>query len=307
MTQLLKDLDTLVFAEISALYYMECAMAPASLVLVPHAKPYSSCSFFRFFVRSLSHSTFLTPKTESSSSPLEPATTAPILSILLPNLICILLHLFASLPTAAENSRGYLHGGILVDFIGQKAPTSRLPLLMLDLAILAIQSLMLAVHLEREMLRRVLRTRSLRSDTVDTEDDGEGGSRAPEVAGLPQSTQDHDSEERGVLRDMPESPQNEQDTELQPLKRRRGDSHREDEPPPRSNGNLSRPRVKIRLSELVSSGNVILGEFHVLHTLRTAATDYESAAAHTVQTIGYNVTMATLLARSRQPASGGPT
>lgn len=46
-----------------------------------------------------------------------------------------------------------MHGGIIVDFIGQMPPTSRLIPMSIDVFILLLQLVMLAVHLDRDNLR----------------------------------------------------------------------------------------------------------------------------------------------------------
>ena len=96
------------------------------------------------------------------------------------NIICILLHLLFKPPAAGEATRGYLLGGLLIDFVGQESPVGRWRLLVLDIIILAIQILILAVTLERRKL------------TVDY--DNLVGEEVEEAR------QDHDSEERGILR-----------------------------------------------------------------------------------------------------------
>ena len=96
------------------------------------------------------------------------------------NIICILLHLLFKPPAAGEATRGYLLGGLLIDFVGQESPVSRWRLLVLDAMILALQILILAVTLEKRKL------------TVDYDN----------VVGeeVEEARQDHDSEERGMLR-----------------------------------------------------------------------------------------------------------
>jgi hypothetical protein len=65
-------------------------------------------------------------------------------------------HLFFSVPSAGEPTQRYLHGGLLIDFIGQRlsfegflvmvgGPISRLRLLSVDVIILCLQLVMLAI------------------------------------------------------------------------------------------------------------------------------------------------------------------
>lgn len=222
-----------------------------------------------------------------------------VVSIFLPNIICILLHIFTSLPEATEESRGYLHGGVIVDFIGQKAPTSRLPLLFLDMAVLALQCLMLAVHSERERLRSVVRPFRLRVNPTTEAATATGGNDA--AATERSTTQDHDAEERGVLRDAPEEVDESDEIEMRDLDRGQGgrDGGRNEERQRLISGVRAPQRGKSQLSDILSSGNAILGEFHILHTIRTATTDYEGAAAHSIQTLGYTAALAALAAQRR--------
>lgn len=92
-------------------------------------------------------------------------------------------HNFFTHPEAGEETRGYLHGGIFIDFIGQKAPVSILWLLSLDLLVMLLNFTMLGLIIER----------------VKT-NDAVSSSAAPESEQRPTPQQDHDSEERGVLR-----------------------------------------------------------------------------------------------------------
>ncbi|KAF4979025.1 hypothetical protein FZEAL_4700 [Fusarium zealandicum] len=270
ITHLLKSLDTLVFAELSALYYMECSM-------------------FRFMLRSLGQYMYLTPKDESFPF-LMPASRMHVVLILVPNIICMLLHVLASLPSGPDYHRGYMHGGLVIDFIGQKPPTSRIYYLVADFAILAIQCLMLTVHTERERLRLTLKTfRPLIP--------------APAQEMAP-TIEDLDAEERGVSRDMPGSlPTNESDDiELQPLRRvseaeEANEPSGESEQSTRDSSNDESSRS--HLSDVLSSGNAILGEYHVFNSIRTAAMDLERTAAHSLRTISYGATMAAIEARRR--------
>ncbi|KAF6842475.1 DUF1746-domain-containing protein [Colletotrichum musicola] len=275
MTRLLRNLDALVYAELCTLYYMEC-------------------SIFRFAVRVYGQHHWLTPKPDDYPLTME-APRSQVISVFVPNLICILLHIFASLPTASETARGYLHGGVVVDFIGQKPPTSRFTFLALDFIILVVQCLMLSVHSEREKLRRIVRPFLFRLPQVLQE-------QQPAT-----STQDYDAEERGVLRDAPgleiEGPDS---VEMQPLMSS-GDVGPSTNAENRERSRSSRRRSSIHtaagmhLFDVLSSGNGVLGEFHISHTIRNATTDFRGAAGHSLQTIGYTATLTRLSAMRRMP------
>lgn len=80
-------------------------------------------------------------------------------------------------PSAGEGARGYLHGGLLIDFIGQKGPISKFSLVLLDLLIVGLQVVMLSVNGE---VRRATMARKGITPTA--------------------AVQDHDAEERGEIR-----------------------------------------------------------------------------------------------------------
>lgn len=218
-----------------------------------------------------------------------PAHRPHAFAIFVPNILCMFFHLVFSLPQAGEVTRGYLHGGVIIDFVGQKAPTSKLGLLLLDLVILAVQCLMLAVHQEREGLRKMVMP----------------GRQAAVVTAAPSASaataQDHDAEERGVLRDEPRVTTGETDEiELRPLSGngtgaegiRTGTSTR-------LVAGSSLRQADADLLGFLRSGNAVLADFHVVHTIRTVGNDYERAAAHLTQTIGYTATLAARAAERR--------
>lgn len=115
---------------------------------------------------------------------------------------------------AGEATRGYLHGGMLIDFVGQKSPVSRWRLVGLDFLVLILQILMLGITLER----RAAKT---------------GDEAVAAVEGLAmEPQQDHDSEERGILREDRQGLESPEDIELRDLRhsssgRTGGDEDRE--------------------------------------------------------------------------------
>lgn len=246
----------------------------------------------RFLIRALAHYAFLTPKPDLFPIAM-PAHPSHVVSILLPNIICIICHLFMSLPTGTEASRGYLHGGILIDFIGQTPPKSRLFLLALDAGILVLQCLMLAVHSQREALRETVKPhrgfdflpelrRQMRAQARDEEERARRREEAQDEA-----TGDGNDIEMGVVE--AEGPGNEEGQEERNLLLG-------NEPP-------STSATRKQLGEIYSSGNAVLGEFHLLQTMRLASTDYSAAAAHSIRTLGYTATLAAVLARERRDSS----
>ncbi|KAI0383889.1 DUF1746-domain-containing protein [Hypomontagnella monticulosa] len=270
MIHLSINLDTLVYAELCALYYLDC-------------------SFFRLMIRWVSQALFISPKAEDSILVIP---NYHVSAIVWPNFLCIFLHLVTSLPHAGESSRGYLHGGILFDFIGQKTPTSRFSLLLLDFLIMGLQCVMLTVNMEKERVRKVVRP-------VIPIESPEGTTGETTTTG-----QDHDAEERGVLRDAPIVDET-NDIEMQPVGLENGSSgQRNREERASLLRRSSAPGGDLEgLVDILRSGNAVLANFNVRQSLRTAwqnrASSPESTAAYAIQNVGYNATLAALAAQRR--------
>lgn len=142
-----------------------------------------SISALRFFLRGLIQFTYLTPK--PAHLPV-PKTTFRLGSIVSVNMLCILLHIFSKRAEASETTRGYLHGSIIIDFIGQRSPASLLHLLLLDILVLLLQLLGLALFVRFKAGELVLPA-------------SQSGNMG--LSGLDLTArQDVDSEERGLLR-----------------------------------------------------------------------------------------------------------
>ncbi|EFR03633.1 hypothetical protein MGYG_06627 [Nannizzia gypsea CBS 118893] len=163
LDRLTRDFDLLIYCELSALYYMDC-------------------SIIHFAVRAIVQFLFLTPKAANFPEP--PKNQPYIGAIIISNLICIFLHIASANPSAGEASRGYLHGGLFIDFIGQKGPTSKLQLLAVDLLVVCLQILMVGAILEKEKVSGLISSRRT----------------AEPIASSTVPEQDHDSEEQGLLR-----------------------------------------------------------------------------------------------------------
>ncbi|KAH8703584.1 hypothetical protein BGW36DRAFT_369576 [Talaromyces proteolyticus] len=161
--RLLRELDIVLYCELAALYYMDC-----SLLL--------------FALRAIVQLILFTPK----APPFDPTRNQPFVgAIFSSNLLCMLLHLLFIHPGAGEETRGYLYGGLFIDFVGQKAPVSRLRFLVFDALILLIHLVMMGLIMER------VRT----NGNAQTPNDGTAG-----TADDTTPVQDHDAEERGVHR-----------------------------------------------------------------------------------------------------------
>jgi hypothetical protein len=249
----------------------------------------------RWFAQQL----FISPRAEDS---LLHVPNYHVTAIAGPNLLCIFLHLVSSLPSAGEASRGYLHGGILVDFVGQKPPTSRFTLLLLDLIIMGLQCFMMTVNMEKDRIRKVVKPPPSNRD-AGTEQNATGATAAT-------TGQDHDAEERGVLRDAPTVDES-HDIEMRPLGGRRLGGDDDDDRRGNSGeraGLLERSSARRAgeydsLRDVLRSGNAVLSTFDVRQAVRTAWNNRrntpESAAAYTIQSVGYNATLAALAAQRR--------
>ncbi|KAF2970163.1 hypothetical protein GQX73_g3363 [Xylaria multiplex] len=301
------NLDTLVYAELCVLYYMEYALPRCLRFLSgPPLSPPSehmqnvnnmlcSCSFFRLFIRWMAQTLFVSPKTEDT------VLIVPnyhVSAVVAPNLLCMFLHLISLPLEAGEASRGYIHGGILIDFIGQKVPSSRFTLILLDAVVLAIQCFMITVNIEKERIRNVIRPLRVNAN-----------SRVNVGASV--TGQDHDSEERGVSRDAPETDQvNETDNvEMRHLGNNSDDGVSDIEPAGGEGSRLFRQSGAQRnnqfegLADVLRSGNAVIGNFCIPQSLRNAwhsrENTPESAATYALQNVGYNATLAALAAQRR--------
>ncbi|KAI9812433.1 MAG: hypothetical protein M1827_004664 [Pycnora praestabilis] len=187
LDEMLWDFDVLIYCELFIVYYMDC-------------------SLLRFLLRAIVQFFYLTPKPIYFPEP--PKNRPYVGAILGTNLTCALLHIFLARPEAGEATRGYLHGGMIIDFVGQEGPISKFRLVIIDLLALTVQLFMLAAHFERQRLKATSTTSS--SSTPTSAAVGEAAS----------PMQDHDSEERGIFRTEASTADN---IELQPLASSRQD------------------------------------------------------------------------------------
>lgn len=208
-----------------------------------------SCSLTKFLLRALPHWLYFTPK--PAIFPPTPLIHRPYIGIIFgTNILCLLLHLAFSPPAAGEATRGYLHGGLVIDFIGQRSPVGIWKLVGLDILVFALQVLVLGVTLERR-----------------------GTTKADEVTqGIVQLVteprQDHDSEERGIFRQATAA---EEDIELQVLQDTSSSGTGRDTDRGRDELLLpdgsSEPRVHHPLDPFYT-GNYIITDLHILETIR---------------------------------------
>ena len=146
--------------------------------------------------------------------------------------------------------KGYLHGGLLIDFVGQKSPVGRWKLIGLDLLVLALQVLIFGVTAES----RVESVTSQRSQNVEN--------------GEQEERQDHDFEERGVLRREPNIVENFEMQDMQRISARmHGDEDRERVELLQQPSNTD-PRSHHPL-EPFYTGEYLIANLHLMEAVRT--------------------------------------
>ncbi|KAK0343204.1 hypothetical protein LTR91_022614 [Friedmanniomyces endolithicus] len=246
LDDLLRSVDILVYAELSTIYYMDC-------------------SFIRLILRVLVQFVFLTPK--PSMFPEPPPNRPYIGAILGTNLLCFILHAWFAAPSAGEATHGYLHGGLAIDFIGQKGPSSRVHLLLLDILVVMLQLVHLSAHITRQRLKE-----GLISVTTPS------GRRYTPSA--PTSRQDLDAEERGVRRSGEQ-----QDIEMQTLNPSGAPVNAEDGVEDSAERETllasTTARTDAHFFDAFNSGQIVLADLNVLHTLQEQFWAYQSAPRET--------------------------
>lgn len=221
---------------------------------------------------------FLTPKPAFLPEP--PQNRPYIGAIFGANLLCLFFHLMNPSPAASEATRGYLHGGLAMDFIGQKGPTSKLHLSMLDMLVLLLQLVALGAHVTRIKVKKQ-------------------ATAPPAVPAAPQPpmppvqpAQDLDHEERGVHR----SDHDPVDIELQNL----NPSVRQeppDEPPatsiPDEEGNDERdtllssstqPSSDAHIFDAFNSGEIMIADLDIINLIHTQMREYRNAPSESTAT-----------------------
>lgn len=112
LDDLIFNLDRLVLAELAFLYYIDN-------------------SFICLALRVMVQNVYMR----------RPSPSAPAAPLVYANVLCLILHLYRKQPEAGEALRGYLHGGLLLDFIGQHGPTSKWHLFGMDIFLALLQLL----------------------------------------------------------------------------------------------------------------------------------------------------------------------
>ncbi|QSZ35093.1 hypothetical protein DSL72_007957 [Monilinia vaccinii-corymbosi] len=256
-SSLMTNIDFAIYCQLCVLYYMDC-------------------SSFQLCMRALTQFVILTPKPKNVRQP--PQTSSLVIMLLGTNILCIFLHLFFAPSRSSEEMRGYLHGGIIIDLIGQKGPSSKLKLIVFDFLVLTLQVILFTIHVDREKLDKFLSVYGQKT-TTDVQ--------------IQPSTQDYDAEERGVLRDRIASLEG---IEMQQLDSAGAASH----PPDQENhtdadeGNQREELLTEPINtesddgplDIFWSGTAVIGEFSVMDTLRSqlrvSGSASSSLRAHTL-------------------------
>ena len=219
-------------------------------------------------LRCLVQFVLLTPKPPTF---VQPPDQQPFVSVVLgANLLCIALHILFIPATGTEATRGYLHGGLAMDFVGQKGPTSRIILVLFDLLVMTLQFVHLTAHITRKRLK-----------------DGVAPAAAPQSqqTPAPSTVQDLDSEERGVRHSAELEQQD--DIEMQTLNPsgQRGDTvtatDEDDESNERDTLLSSAPpsRTDIHIFDSFHSGQIVLADLNVWKTVKEQYWAYYKSTA----------------------------
>ena len=170
------------------------------------------------------------------------------------NFGCLLVHIFAAAPEAGEAVRGYIHGGLFVDFVGEKGPISKVKLVVFDTLIVALQIILLAVDIERTELKKAMNKSSANSSDP---------SASP--------VQDLDSEERGLHRDIGMSAE---DIELRPLRSSISQANRSGETEEGegfgSPTAFQQRRTDEHPENIYDGGQQVIANLHIIESIRTA-------------------------------------
>ncbi|KAK3071103.1 hypothetical protein LTR53_009266, partial [Teratosphaeriaceae sp. CCFEE 6253] len=258
LDDLLRCLDILVYAELSAIYYMEYEPDTPCYRAIVLICP--SCSFFRLVMRAAVQFVFLTPK--PSLFPEPPSNRPYVGAILGSNLLCLALHMYLAAPSAGEATRGYLHGGLAMDFVGQKGPSSKLHLIILDLLVVVLQIVHLSAHITRQRLKE-----GSVSVTTPT-----GRHYTPPAS----STQDADAEERGVRRSEEQQGGIEMQS-LDPTGTVAASETAEDTDQDTTLLDSTTARTDAHMFDAFNSGQIILADLDIFQTVKEQFWSYQTA------------------------------
>lgn len=223
-------------------------------------------------IRALVQFVLLTPKPPTFVQP--PDQQPFVGAILGMNFLCVILHLWLNPMSGTEGTRGYLHGGMAMDFIGQKGPTHRITLVLFDLLVTALQLVHLTAHVTRKRLKDGMAT------TTNTS--------TQQATAAPSRNQDLDSEERGVRHSN--ELRNRDDVELQTLnpsgrsttRESTTDEAGEDDETNERDALLSSttpPRSDTHIFDNFHSGQIVLADFNIWASTKEQFWAYQKSSA----------------------------
>lgn len=269
----IRNWDILVYAELSAIYYMEYVCTQARRSLECADEYLTSCSFLRLLLRAIPHFVLLTPK--PPGFPSAPPNHPPLAAILAANLLCILLHALSAPYAAGEATRGYLHGGLVMDFIGQAGPTSKIALLLLDLGVVVLQLGQLSMHVTRQRLKDSAAAPATNVPVTTS------SGRVYTAAAAVSTHQDLDSEERGVRRSEEEEEEGHAEgIEMQPLDRTGTAADTDVYSEPSSHAPYRSPgtTTDTHIFDAFNAGQIALADIDVVRTVREQIWAYQTSS-----------------------------
>ncbi|KAI5847204.1 hypothetical protein DFP73DRAFT_544552 [Morchella snyderi] len=178
LDHLLRSLDMIAYCHFSYLYFLDC-------------------SLFRFIIRSAIQLNFLTPK--PPNFPVHSQRRPAIVALFGSTAFCFLCHILGAAPSAGELSNGYLHGGFIIDFIGQEGPISKWRLGFMDAVILSLQIVMLSLVVskqDQEAADMIIEERRNITAAQDLESEERGETRRHSFVSLDSSRSSNLSEAR---------------------------------------------------------------------------------------------------------------
>ena len=175
-------------------------------------------------------------------------------AITLTNVVNILIHTFSNAPAAGEAMRGYLHGALLIDFVGELGPISKVRLVLLDILTLVLQFVIFAVVMERDRLKRGMEGSLAASPT------------GAEHASREDIGQDLDAEEQGVHREADDGVNG---IEMRNL-RSSVASNEEERAETEAEVLMPRGERKQHPLDTFNSGQHVIANLHVIDTIRTS-------------------------------------
>ncbi|KAF3938483.1 hypothetical protein ABW19_dt0204778 [Dactylella cylindrospora] len=162
LDHMLRNLDIVTYCHFSYLYFLDI-------------------SFIRFLIRAIVQINLFAQRPPNFPTPQRSQKRSAVVSIVGSTLICFLFHIFSDPPSASEATGGYLHGGMVIDFVGQEGPISRFRLVFIDLLILFLQLTMLTVKVFRQdLLDNASPNRTIPAQDLDSEERGVDASADPD-------------------------------------------------------------------------------------------------------------------------------